>query len=128
MKIFRELSLIIMFYLFGEIISYIVQLIIPNLLIPGSLLGMILLLLLLLTKIIKYKWINSISDFFINNMAFFFVPSVVSLLAFLDIITPIFWKLIIILFISFSFTYIMVGLSVKLTIYLQNKKRRKEHE
>ena len=109
----KQLLLIILFYLIGELSSFFITLIIPNLLIPGSIIGMLLLLLLLKVKLIKLEWIDSVSDFFIKNMAFFFVPSIVSLLAYFDIITPILGRLIIILFISFCITFIFVGLSTK---------------
>ena len=109
----KQLLLIILFYIIGELSSFFIMLIIPNLLIPGSIIGMLLLLLFLKLKIVKLEWIGSISDFFINNMAFFFVPSVVSLLAYFDIITPVLGKLVIILFISFCVTFIFVGLTTK---------------
>ena len=122
MKFLKELTLIMFFYVIGEIISYLIKLVFPAIIIPPSIIGMLLLLILLLTKIIKFKWIDSVGGFFLKNMAFFFVPSIVSLLAYFDIITPILWKLILILFISFILTFISVGFSAKLTIYLTKKK------
>ena len=122
MKFLKQLTLIMFFYVIGEIISYLIKLVFPAIIIPSSIIGMLLLLILLLTKIIKFKWIDSVGDFFLKNMAFFFVPSIVSLLAYFDIITPILWKLILILFISFILTFISVGFSAKLTIYLTKKK------
>ena len=118
MKFLKQFTLIIFFYIIGEIISYLIRVIFPSIFIPASIIGMLLLLIFLLTKIIKYDWIGDAGNFFLKNMAFFFVPSIVSLLAYFDIITPILWKLILILFISFIFTFISVGLSAKLTIYL----------
>ena len=113
MTFIKQLLLIILFYIIGELGSFFITLIIPNLLISGSIIGMLLLLLLLKIKVIKLEWVDSISEFFINNMAFFFVPSIVSLLAYFDIITPVLGRLIIILFISFCVTFIFVGLSTK---------------
>ena len=122
MKFLKQLSLILLFYMVGEILSYLIKLLIPPLLIPGSLIGMGLLLIMLITKVIKFTWIDSVSDFFLKNMAFFFIPSVVSLLAYFEIITPVLWKLFLILFISFISTFLFVGLSVKLTLLFMNKK------
>ena len=96
--------------------------------IPGSIIGMLLLMIMLLTNIIKFKWIDDAGKFFINNMAFFFVPSVVSLLAYFEIITPILWKLVLVLFISFLITFISVGLSAKLTLLLLNKKENNKYD
>ena len=122
MKFLKQLSLILLFYIIGEILSYLIKLFIPSLLIPGSIIGMILLLILLLTKVIKFTWIDSVCDFFLRNMAFFFIPSVVSLMAYFEIITPVLWKLFVILFLSFILTFLLVGLSVKLTLLITNKK------
>lgn len=128
MKFLKQLSLILFFYIIGEIISYLIKILIPQLIIPGSLIGMILLFILLITKIIKFQWIDDVSDFFLKNMAFFFIPSVVSLLAYFEIITPILWKLILILLISFIITFFSVGMSAKLTINLMKKKGDKTHD
>ena len=122
MKFLKQLSLILLFYIIGEVISFFIKLLIPKLMISGSLIGMLLLFILLITNVIKFKWIDNVSEFFLKNMAFFFVPSVVSLLAYFDIITPVLWKLVIILFISFIITFISVGYSAKLMIYLLKKK------
>lgn len=122
MKFLKQLTLIIFFYIIGEIISYLIKIVFPTIIIPASIIGMLLLLVLLLTKTIKFDWIDSVGNFLLKNMAFFFVPSIVSLLAYFDIITPILWKLVVILFISFVLTFISVGLSTKLTIYLTKKK------
>ena len=128
MRFLKQLSLILFFYMIGEVISFLIKSIIPTLIIPGSLIGMILLFVLLITKIIKFDWIDSVSDFFLKNMAFFFVPSVVSLLAYFEIITPILWKLLIILFISFIITFISVGLTSKLIIHLINKNKGNKYD
>ena len=122
MKFLKQLSLILFFYIIGELISHLIRLIIPTLLIPGSLIGMLLLFILLITKVIKFDWIDTVSDFFLKNMAFFFIPSVVSLMAYFEIITPSLWKLFIILFTSFVITFFFVGLSVKLTLRIMSKK------
>ena len=122
MKFLKQLSLILLFYIIGEVISFFIKLLTPKLMIPGSLIGMLLLFILLITNVIKFKWIDNVSEFFLKNMAFFFVPSVVSLLAYFDIITPVLWKLVLILFISFIITFISVGYSAKLMIYLLKKK------
>ena len=122
MKFLKQLSLILLFYIVGEILSYLIKLLIPPLLIPGSLIGMGLLLIMLITKLIQFTWIDSVCEFFLKNMAFFFIPSVVSLLAYFEIISPVLWKLFLILFISFILTFLLVGLSVKLTLLIINKK------
>ena len=125
MSFIKQLLIIILFNFIGEILSFSVNIILPNLFIPGSIIGMLLLISLLLLKIIKLKWVDSISTFFINNMAFFFVPSVVSLIAYFDIITPVLGRLILILLISFCLTFCAVGFTAKLTLKFFYKKGEK---
>ena len=124
----KQLSLITLFYIVGELFSFLIKQFIPDILIPGSLIGMLLLFLLLHFKIIKFKWIDSVGDFFINNMAFFFIPSVVSLLAYFDVIKPILSKLIIVLFISFCITFICVGFSAKIILKINNTKENNKDD
>lgn len=119
MRIFKQLALIACFSIIGEIVSYLLIFVIPSLFIPGSLIGMILLFIALKTKIIKYTWIDSVSEFFISNMGFFFVPAAVSVMNYFDILAPIWPKIILIVIISFFLTFTSIGLSVKLTLHIQ---------
>lgn len=124
MKIFRQLAIIACFSIIGEFISYGLRLLFPAFFIPGSLIGMLLLFITLETKLIKYIWIDSVSEFFISNMGFFFVPAAVSILNYLDILAPIWPKIILIITISFFLTFISIGLSVKLTLFIQEKAKK----
>lgn len=124
MKIFKQVALIASFSIVGEIISWILTLLIPSFFIPGSLIGMILLFILLKTKVIKYEWIDSLSEFFLSNMGFFFVPAAVSILEYFEVLAPIWPKLLLIITISFFITFASIGLSVKLTLYIAERKKK----
>ena len=126
MKIFKQLILIIAFTLLGVLISYLLSLAKINF--PGSLIGMILLFIFLLIGVIKVDSINDVSKFFIDNMGIFFVPGAVTILNKLEIISEIWWKLLIVILASFIISFIATYYSVKLTLYLQNKKRMKGEE
>ena len=126
MRFLKQIALILLFCISGEIISFLLRKIFPNIFIPGSLLGMLFLFVLLKFNIVKLKTIDSVSTFFLNNMAFFFIPSVVSLLAYFDIIEPILGKLFLILFISFICTFIFVGISAKITLKIMQKVDKNE--
>ena len=126
MQFLKQLSIIISFFIIVEIISLLIKQIVPNIAIPGSLLGMILLFACLFLNIIKLKSVSLVGNFFINNMAFFFIPSVVSLLAYFDIIEPVLGKLIIILFLSFCATFALTGFTSKITLKLMSKVDKKE--
>ncbi|SCG97049.1 MULTISPECIES: CidA/LrgA family protein [unclassified Romboutsia] len=84
MKLFNQLALILGIWAIGEYISSFLQNIIV---VPGNIIGMILLFLLLQFKIIKLEKVNELGDLLINNMAIFFVPAGVSLIRSLDLIS-----------------------------------------
>ncbi|CAM4003578.1 CidA/LrgA family protein [Mesobacillus thioparans] len=51
-----------------------------NLLIPGNVMGMIILFLLLWLKIVKLDWIEGAADFLVRHLSFFFVSISVGLM------------------------------------------------
>lgn len=56
-----------------------------NLIIPGSVIGLMLMFLLLLCKIVKAKWIKSGANFMIANLAMFFIPATVGFLNYYEL-------------------------------------------
>ena len=125
MKIFKQLIIIIAFSLVGSLLSYLLSMI--NVSFPGSLIGMILLFIFLLVGVIKSDGISEVGQFFISNMGIFFVPGAILILDRLEVISSIWWKLIIIILGAFVISFSLTYWSVKLTLYLQNK-RKKEKE
>ncbi|MCC0636563.1 MULTISPECIES: CidA/LrgA family protein [unclassified Clostridioides] len=83
MKVFNQLVIILCIWVIGEYISSFIQSVI---LIPGSIVGMLLLFLLLQFKVLDLSSIENISGFFLDNMAVFFIPAGVSLIKSLDLI------------------------------------------
>lgn len=83
MKVFNQLVIILSIWVIGEYISSFIQGII---LIPGSIVGMLLLFLLLQFKVLNLSSIENVSGFFLDNMAIFFIPAGVSLIKSLDLI------------------------------------------
>ncbi|MGX9756306.1 CidA/LrgA family protein [Clostridioides difficile] len=83
MKVFNQLVIILCIWVIGEYISSFIQGVI---LIPGSIVGMLLLFLLLQFKVLDLSSIENISGFFLDNMAVFFIPAGVSLIKSLDLI------------------------------------------
>ena len=84
MKLLKQLSLILVILALGEYISSIIS---SFIVIPGSIVGIIILFLLLQIGIIKIDKVEDISNFLLDNMAIFFVPAGVSLIQSLDIIS-----------------------------------------
>ncbi len=97
MKILNQLAIILGLWALGEYISSFIQSVVV---IPGSIIGMILLFILLKAKVIKLESINEVSNFFLDNMAIFFIPSGVSLIKSLDLISDNIFVLLITIFIS----------------------------
>lgn len=117
MKIFREAIIILGIYLIGEFISKGLSL--P---IPGNILGMLILLTLLCTKVIKVEKIESISNFFLDHLAFFFIPAGVGLITSFDSIKDSLILIIILCIITTSIVIVVTGLIVQLIMNLQKKK------
>ena len=126
MRIFKQLVIIIGFALLGTLVSYLLSL--ANINFPGSLIGMILLFIFLLVGVVKVHSIDEVSKFFIDNMGIFFVPGAVLILNKLELISTIWWKLTIIIFAAFIISFTATYWSVKLTLYLQNRKKVNKEE
>ncbi len=70
MNLIRQVAIIVGFWFTGELLSYVTKLAIP-----GSVLGMVLILLALEFKVIKPVNVALVANFLLNNMAMFFIPA-----------------------------------------------------
>lgn len=75
MKIFKECSIVFSIAIVSNIISNSLSLVIP-----GNVLGIFILFILLYFGIIKERQIETVSDFFLKNMPFFFVPGTIAII------------------------------------------------
>lgn len=78
---FRQLAIIIGCLAVGEFMTWL-----TGISVPSSIIGMLLLTFLLKVKVIKLEWVETISNFLVKNMGFFFVPPGVALILYFDII------------------------------------------
>ncbi|PRR83440.1 CidA/LrgA family protein [Clostridium vincentii] len=117
MKLFREAIIILGIYLLGEFISEVLSL--P---VPGNILGMIILLFLLCTKIIKLEQINTISNFLLDHLAFFFIPAGVGLMTSVDIIKDSWLKLIVV---CIATTIIIISSTGLIVQYITRKNNKR---
>jgi holin-like protein len=83
MKYLLQLSILLAFWLVGEWLS---QLIMPIIVIPGAIMGMLLLFIALTTGLLKESQIKDVSDFLLSNIAFFFIPASVAVLGVIDVL------------------------------------------
>lgn len=118
MKILNQIALILGIWCAGEYISSFIQNIVV---VPGSIIAMILLFLLLQFKVVKIENIKEVSDFFLNNMAIFFVPAGVSLITSLNIIMDNIFVLLISVVLSTVIVMYVTGIVVQKMIIRKNK-------
>jgi holin-like protein len=107
-KILRELLIVLAMYFSGEILT-----IFFNLPVPGNIMGMILLLILLCTNVIKLEMVDTVSNFFLDHLAFFFIPAGVGLLTSLSVIKDSYIRLLIVCFLTTVITISVTALVVE---------------
>ncbi|AYE35414.1 CidA/LrgA family protein [Clostridium septicum] len=113
MKLFRQSIIILGIYLLGELISKGL-----NLPVPGNIIGMLLLLLLLCTKVIKVENVETVSNFFLDHLAFFFIPAGVGLLTSFDSIKSSLIQIVLVCIIATTIVIVVTGLVVQ---FVSNK-------
>ena len=83
MSVIAELALIFGICLAGEVIAALLPV-----QFPASVIGLLLLMVLLFTGVIKTRHIQRVTEFFMANMAFVFVPACVSVMQQYELIRP----------------------------------------
>lgn len=89
---------------------------------PATVIGMILVLILLLCRVLKVEHIKEKSDFLLSNMAFFFLPAGVSIINYFDVLKNCAVQLVIICVVSTVVTFAVTAYSMKLVVYLMNRR------
>ncbi|MBR5614905.1 MAG: CidA/LrgA family protein [Clostridia bacterium] len=120
MKLFKKTLILFVVCFISDIIAYFLPF--PF---PGSVLAMIITFLLLLSGLVKVRQIEPVSDFLVKNMAFVFLPSTVSIVSYLDVFQSILWQFLLICIVTTFITFVCTAYSVKLTVYLINKRKEK---
>lgn len=120
MKIFKQLFIIFLLCLVGEVAA--------NLLpfqLPASVISLVLLFLLLTFQWIKSETIKEISEFLLKNMAFFFIPAGVSIIEKLDFLKDKIFVLLVICFITIFLTFTVTAYTVIGVTKLINVKKER---
>ncbi|MCX8677733.1 MULTISPECIES: CidA/LrgA family protein [unclassified Apibacter] len=108
MKLISQLGIILLLYFIGELIVFILQI-----KIPGSILGMLLLLVSLQLNIIKVEDIKEVATFFLNNMLILFIPLGVGLASQWDLISKEWLAIIISIILSTFIVLLTVSLLIR---------------
>jgi len=111
-----QLGLVIGLFYCGQWIAGQIESIIV---IPGSIIGMLLLYLLLTTGVLKLEHVEGGSQFFLKNMGFFFIPLGVSLIDSYKDIQGVLWQVILILIVT---NILVMGVTSKVTEHLMQRK------
>lgn len=122
MKYIIQFSYLLGFWLLGELLSLIMK---PIFYIPGSIVGMLIFFAALTLGFIKESQIKEVADFMLENIAFFFLPATVSIMALSGIARSEIFPLVIITFVSTMVT--MIG-TMFLTHYLTQRRRAKKNQ
>ena len=95
MKYIKQICIILGIYLIAELLEYLSPL--P---VAASIYGLLLMLLALMTKVIKLKDVENVSDFLTGNMAILFIPATVGIMASVEEMKKMLLPLIIISVVS----------------------------
>lgn len=105
MKIIYQLFIILLFTFIGELLH---TYLLPT--IPGSIIGLLLLLLALFLKVIKVEHVNDMALWLQKNMAFLFIPLCVGIMQNFDILKLKWFEFILITVVSTVGTLILTAL------------------
>lgn len=108
MKIFQEACIVFTIYFLSEVIVRVFQL--P---IPASLIGMFLLFLCFSCHIIQLQQVETISNFLLKYMSFFFIPAGVNLICNFDVLLQNWFQLLIMCTVTTIITMAVTGISVQ---------------
>ena len=119
MSVIAELALIFGICLVGEGIAALLPFEFP-----ASVIGLILLLVLLFTGILKTRHIQRVTEFFMANMAFVFVPACVSMMEQFDLIRPQLFAFLGICLLTTPLVYCTTAWTVQAIMALRARKRK----
>ena len=120
MKILKQILILFSIYFLGVILAEIF-----NLSIPGSIIGMLILLISLITGIIKLEDIKEVSEFMLDNLALFFIPSGVGIITIYDSIEDKILQIMILCIATTIIVMVITALTVKFIRKFINEKEDK---
>ena len=124
-KIIKTAIQIAIIYIIYSAGNYISKLIADIIVIPGNIIGMVILLALLTTNVLKLSMIEEAGNFMLKYMGFFFVPLTVGLMESYKLIQGSIIQIVIILVLSCIIVMLVSG---KVTDLLISYGREKNHD
>jgi len=120
MKIFVQLGILFAVCLAAEGIAKLLPFAMP-----ASILGMLLMLLLLVTGLLKKEQLQETSGFLLGNLPIFFVPAIVGLVNYLELMWDNLGKILVVIMVSLVATFAVTVWVVRLTTALMERGKNK---
>lgn len=114
MKLMKEIVIVFGFYYLGEILKAF-----TGLPLPGNLIGMLLLFASLCFNLVKLEQIETLSDYLLQNLSFFFIPAGVGILTSYQYVSDVAIEFLLICVIS---TFIVMVISGVVIQFYLNKR------
>jgi holin-like protein len=121
LKIIKQIFVILLFYIIGEILAYLIGAILPGVYVPGTIIGLVLLILVIISGKITLDHVDEVGTFLTNNMAFFFIPAAVSVIEYLDLLESNIFKILVIIVLTTIISFLAIYGSVLLTLKLMKR-------
>lgn len=118
MDFLKQFFILLLFVLLGYLGSFIVP-------IPGLILGLFFLFLALVTNRVQVENISVAATGLISLSGLFFVPLLVNILSYIDILKPVVWRFLLAIFGS---TVVSIGLTAWSIQVVINWQQKKEHK
>lgn len=118
MKFLKQLALIFAVCLAGEGLAGLLPFAFP-----GSVMSMVILFALLASRVIKLSWVEDAGDFFLKNMAFLFVPTVVGVMEHFPLLIQNLLPLLAVIVITTVLTFGVTAWTVTGIIRLQSRRK-----
>lgn len=116
MPVYGQLLILMGITVLGEVLSAVCH--IP---VPGNVLGMLCMLILLGIKWIKEAHVADVGDFLLQNMAFVFVPSVISIIENIGRLEGVFIRVLLLCIGTTLVTLVATGATAQFVIRVQNR-------
>ncbi len=121
-KVIRIIAQIVVIFILLQLGNLISGWMRPIIFIPGSIMGMLVFLCLLLTGILQLEFMEETSAFLLRHMGFFFIPLGVGLIESMDLISEIWFKLVVLLIVSCAFVMFVSSKVTEIMIRLTEGK------
>ena len=91
---------------------------------PASIIGMLILLLLLTVRLVKLDWVQDLADILLGNLQLLFVPTLVSIIQYLDVLRESWVAIVIICVVTTFVTFAAAVWAVRLTLRWMERSRK----